>query len=308
MILGPTASGKSALAVEVARRIGAEVISVDSRQCFRDVAIGTAQPDSGQLSAVPHHNIACLEPTDKESVAAFTERRQRYESDIQKRNTPIVYAGGSTLHLQSIIHPLDAIPPANAKNLAQLKERAGKEGLQSLFEELQVVDPITARRMDGLNRHRIYRALDVWMQTQRPFHSFHSTDRHNLSPPEDLVVIGLHHERSVLHSRINERVCWMLDNGLIEETRSLMQKGVSPNSQVMSSVGYREIVRYLNGEWSLEEAGEKIRTSTRRYAKRQLTWFRPWEFVHWIPVNDRSVRELANDVLSFYPHSRVGSS
>lgn len=308
MILGPTASGKSALGVAVAEQIGGEILSVDSRQCFRGVPVGTAQPSPGQLRRVRHHNIACLGPQQKESVAAFTKRKRSIETDLTHRDNPILYVGGSTLHLQSILKPLDPLPPANPDNLSRLEARIEREGIEPLYDELQKIDPITASKMDGYNRHRILRALDVWMQTGRTFHSFHRHDRRNIQPPDDLVVVGLHWNRSILHQRIEARVDRMIEEGLIDETRELVDKGVPPDAQIMTSVGYREILHYLNGKWSLEEAQTAIKTATRRYAKRQLTWFRPWSFIHWLDAGSASPEQLAEQVLSLRPNTPLGSS
>ncbi|MGM0505820.1 MAG: tRNA (adenosine(37)-N6)-dimethylallyltransferase, partial [Bacteroidota bacterium] len=146
MILGPTASGKSELGVAIAEQIEGEILSVDSRQCFRGVSIGTAQPTPEQQQRIRHHNIACLDPEQKESVAAFTSRRESIEKELDRRNTPVVYVGGSTLHLQSILQPLDPLPPANPSNLARLEDRMEKEGVEALYNELQKIDPETASK------------------------------------------------------------------------------------------------------------------------------------------------------------------
>lgn len=308
MILGPTASGKSALGVAVAERIGGEILSVDSRQCFRGVPTGTAQPTPEQLQRAPHHNIACLRPDEKESVAAFSRRRERIEEEIRGRNAPILYVGGSTLHVQSILQPLDPLPPACPENQAHLDERIEQEGIEALHDELERVDPVTASTMDGHNRHRIIRALDVWMQTGRPIHTFHSQDRRSIVPPDDLIVFGLHWPRPELHRRIETRVDRMVQEGLIEETRALMESGVPEDAQIMTSVGYREIRKVLEGRWTLTEATTAIKTATRRYAKRQMTWVRPWSFVHWLDASENSPDALARQVIEQSKQARSGSS
>ncbi|MEX0593582.1 MAG: tRNA (adenosine(37)-N6)-dimethylallyltransferase MiaA [Balneolaceae bacterium] len=308
MILGPTASGKSEIGVAVAERIGGEILSVDSRQCFRGVPIGTAQPTDDQLRRIRHHNVACLDPKQKESVSAFNKRRESVEQELTQRNTPLLYVGGSTLHLQSILQPLDPLPPANPANIADLEARMDQEGVESLYNELRTIDPKTASKMDGHNRHRILRALDVWMQTGRTLHSFHRFDRRTIQPPEDLVVVGLHWDRAQLYRRIEERVDRMLEEGLIDETRSLMNSDIPTEAQIMTSVGYREIQQYLEGAWSLEEATTAIKTASRRYAKRQLTWFRPWSFIHWMDAASYTPDQLAGKVLTLHSSRRSGSS
>lgn len=294
MILGPTASGKSDLALELALDLGGEIVSVDSRQCYKRIDIGTAKPKPEDLNRVTHHNISHLELEDSDSAARFLSRAARWEADILAREKAVLYAGGSTLHLQGIIQPFDSIPPSNPENIRELQQQADKEGTESLLHELERVDLEYTKQFDGLNRHRIIRALDVWRQTGKPFSSFH---RHNdPEPPNDLYVVGLRHPRKKLYERINRRTEQMIEEGLIEETEAILSEGYSPELQSLQTVGYRDVLQYLKGVVTREQMVDNIKTATRRYAKRQLTWFRRWPFIHWLEADERSAEELAEAV------------
>lgn len=294
IIAGPTASGKSSLAIQLSMAIDAEIISVDSRQCYKQLDIGTAKPTAEDLNQVPHYNISVLELTEDDSVAEFKKRADRYAAEIQSKNKNIIYCGGSTLHLQSIFHPLDDIPSSNKENLEKLAQEAEKKGIEHLYNKLTVADPDYAQKMDGLNRQRIFRALDVWMQTGKPFSSFHTHNKAEL--PADMLLFALHHPRKILHQRISERTENMFEQGLVEETRQILQSGVAPETQSLQTVGYREVINYLEGKTSLDDAIKDIKTSTRRYAKRQITWLRRWPFVQWLDRHKKSEPELVEKI------------
>lgn len=294
IITGPTASGKSALALDLAERTDAEIISVDSRQCYKQIDIGTAKPSETDLKRIPHHNISVLELYEEDSVADFKKRAEQYAEEIESRGKKVIYCGGSTLHIQSLIHPFDDIPSSDEENVKELNRRAEKEGLESLYDKLRGVDPDYAGKMDGLNRQRIIRALDVWMQTGKPFSSFHSNNPVQL--PENMLFYALHHPRKILHQRISSRTDRMFDKGLIEEIQRILDSGINPNVQALQTVGYREVISYLNGDITLEDAKKNIKTSTRRYAKRQITWLRRWPFAEWLNMHENSRQELAEKI------------
>jgi tRNA dimethylallyltransferase len=296
MIAGPTASGKTSLSLQLAKQIDAEIVSVDSRQCYRYMDIGTAKPRIHELELVPHHNISVLNPDEADTVADFLERANLYTREIESRDKQVIYCGGSTLHLQSIIKPLDEIPSADPENIKKLNKKADEDGLESLFNLLQMADPDYAKKMDGLNRQRIIRALDVWHQTGKPFSSFHSDKP--VYPPDNLSVFALHHPRKELHRRISLRTEKMFENGLLEEVRSLLEKGYTPRLQAMKTVGYRQAVSHLNGEISYEQMVKDIKTATRRYAKRQITWFRRWPFLNWLDMNKLTEEDAVRKILS----------
>lgn len=295
MIAGPTASGKTSLAIEIAMRTGAEIISVDSRQCYRRLNIGTAKPEKDELDRVKHYNISVLDLAENDSVANFLQRVKLYETEIKAREKPIIYCGGSTLHLQSILRPLDDMPDADSVNIQKLNEEIETTGIEQLYERLQQVDPDYAQKMDGMNRQRIIRALDVWMQTGRPFSSFHQNKKIEL--PNDLDLFVLFHPRKILHERISKRADLMIAQGLVEETRQLLEEGYSPKLQAFNTVGYKQAIQFLAGEISKEQMVKDIKTATRRYAKRQITWLRKWPFTERLDMHEINREEAIRKLL-----------
>lgn len=296
ILLGPTASGKTELSLQVAEELGIPIISVDSRQCYKHLDIGTAKPSEKELQRVEHYNISNLELDEPDSVQAFSERAEAWEKKILSSSDHSFFVGGSTLHLQSLIRPIEDIPSANEENIAQIESQIDKEGIEPVYNKLNSVDPEYVKTMDGMNRQRIIRALDVWMQTDKPFSSFHSNEEFEL--PDDTLVFGLQRDRQNLYDRINQRVDTMIDEGLVEETQKVLEMGYSKDLQPLNAVGYREIIAVLEGKMELDKAIEKIKTQTRRYAKRQLTWFRRWDFIEWLPADEKKPEELKEILLS----------
>lgn len=294
MILGPTASGKTELAHQLALKLNGEIISVDSRQCYKRIDIGTAKPDRSLLEEVRYYNISILDLRERDTVASFLERASGWEAQIQIGKKVVIYAGGSTLHLQGLLQPLDDVPESDPENIAILEKRIDEEGLQKLFSELKVADPVYASGMVGLNRQRIIRAMDVWMQTGKPFSSFHSNNE--ILIPDDMVVYGLHRPRKQLHKRINERVDRMINAGLVDETKGILNDGFEPDLQSLQTVGYRDVIGYLNGDKSFEQMTADIKTQTRRYAKRQITWFRRWPFIRWFNAGELDVNDITDRI------------
>ncbi|TVQ15571.1 MAG: tRNA (adenosine(37)-N6)-dimethylallyltransferase MiaA [Balneolaceae bacterium] len=290
-ITGPTASGKTNVALELAKMWGCPVISADSRQCFRYLDIGTDKPSPEVLAEVQHYNISVLDPAEEDSSRQFARRVAAWEQQILASRKPVLIAGGSTLHLQELIFPMDSLPPRSNENITLLQEEETEAGLQGLYNRLKEVDPAYAASMDGLNRHRIFRALDVWMQTGKPFSSFHSVKKpiHG----RDRFVFGLNLPRPVLHERINTRVDRMISAGLVDEVRRILAEGYDPALQSLQTVGYREAIRFLNGGCSHDEMVADIKTGSRRYARRQLTWLGRWDFVKWIDADNKKPSEIA---------------
>lgn len=283
------------MAVSLAEKIGGEIISVDSRQCFKRIDIGTAKPSKEQLKKIPHYNISVLDFDEEDSVADFKERSDQYTSEIESKGKRVIYCGGSTLHLQSLIQPLDDIPDANPENIEMLNQTVEEKGLKYLFKKLEEVDPEYAGKMDGLNRQRIIRALDVWHQTGKPFSSFHSDDPVTL--PENMLFFALNHPRKILHERISKRTDLMIEEGLVEETNNLLEKGFDRNLQAFNTVGYKQAIQFLDGDISREQMIKDIKTATRRYAKRQITWLRRWPFVEWFNMHEKTEEEAIIEIL-----------
>lgn len=296
ILLGPTASGKTELSLQLAEELEIPIISVDSRQCFKHLDIGTAKPKQEELDRVQHYNISNIELDERDSVQDFLERAEAWEKEILTDHAHSLFVGGSTLHLQSLIRPIEDLPSANPQNISELHQRIEVEGIEDLYNELKAVDPSYIQTMDGMNKQRIIRALDVWMQTGKPFSSFHSNDEFKL--PSNTLVFGMHQPREVLYDRINARVDNMMDEGLLEETEKVLSMGYSKDLQPLNAVGYREMIAVLEGTMTKAEAVEKMKTQTRRYAKRQLTWYRRWDFIKWLPANEKKTHELKEIVLS----------
>lgn len=267
------------------------VISADSRQCFRHLDIGTDKPPPDVLARVKHYNISVLDPDQDDSSRQFARRVAAWEQEILANRKPVLIAGGSTLHLQELIFPMDPLPARNDDNINHLRMEESTLGLEGLFERLKEIDPSCASSMDGLNRHRIYRALDVWMQTGKPFSSFH-TGKKPL-PGRNRFVFALNLPRQTLHDRINERVDRMISAGLVDEVRKLIENGYKPSLQSLQSVGYREVVSYLQDSCTHDQMVADIKTGSRRYARRQLTWLRRWDFVRWIDADDKKPADMA---------------
>ncbi|MTI88559.1 MAG: tRNA (adenosine(37)-N6)-dimethylallyltransferase MiaA [Balneolaceae bacterium] len=295
IILGPTAAGKTELSLQIAEELGVPVISVDSRQCYKHINIGTAKPTSEELNRVKHYNISLLNLDEDDSAIQFQKRAEQWEEEILANHEHVLYVGGSTLYLQSLIQPFDEIPDSDPANIQKLEQRIEREGLESVYEILKQADPAYVQKIDGMNRQRIIRALDVWMQTGRPFSDFHQNKA--IEPDNNTLVFGLQYPRQAIYDRINRRTDQMIEAGLVEEVKSLLDQGYSKNLQALNTVGYKEIFEYLNGDWKLDKAIEKVKTHTRRYAKRQLTWFRRWEFIKWLSANDQKPEKLKETVL-----------
>lgn len=295
ILLGPTASGKTELSIQLAEELGTSIISADSRQCYQHLDIGTAKPSQEELRRVPHYNISNLALDEDDSAVKFVARSKKWEYEILQKTEHVIYAGGSTLHLTGLIQPFSDIPNSNEDNIRELNERIEKDGIEALFEQLKSVDPTYLTKMDGMNRQRIIRALDVWMQTGKAFSSFHQKEA--ISLPQNTLVFGLNHPREQLYDRINTRVDRMIELGLIEELTGILERDFSKQLQSLQTVGYREVISFLNGEYERLEMIEKIKTNTRRYAKRQLTWFRKWDFVDWLDADSLTLEEMKTYIL-----------
>lgn len=295
IILGPTAAGKTRLSIELAEALNTSIISADSRQCYKHIDIGTAKPTAEELQRVQHFNISVLGLDEDDNAMEFQRRTEAWEQQILKNSEHVIFVGGSTLHIQSLIQPFNEMPEADEENIAKLNKRIENEGLESLYGVLEEIDPEYLKKMDGMNRQRIIRALDVWMQTGKPFSSFHQQGE--IQPDEDTIVFGLKLPRKKLYDRINQRVDQMIEMGLVEELKSILQAGNPKDLQSLNTVGYKEVIKYLDGEWSLDKAVEKIKTSTRRYAKRQMTWYKRWEFINWLDADVLSTEEMKHEVL-----------
>ena len=294
IITGPTATGKTDLSLILARHFASSVISADARQCYKYLDIGTGKVPKEVRDEIPHYHIDSLYPDETFTAADFADRCHEWRRSIHDQDKPVIIAGGSTLYLESLIRPLDPLPSKNEANIRELEQIAEREGLQSIRKKLQEVDPIYLERIDGPNPHRMFRALDVWMQTGRPFSSFHRN--RPLRTPDNMLVICLHRDRKELHDRISKRIDGMFAEGLVDEVRNILDMGYHPELQSLRTVGYREVIAHLRSDLSENTMITQIKTNTRRYARRQLTWFRRWEGVSWMNQTGQSETKLADRI------------
>ncbi len=288
-IVGPTASGKTALSIELAERIGSPIISADSRQCYKGMDIGTAKPSASELARAAHYNVSIFDPDQKDDAAAFVNRVNGWKIDHPHPNWIIV--GGSTLYLQSLLFPLDDIPKSDPLLQSEIEDDILKHGLQLAWDRLNHLDPVYARQMDGLNHQRIVRALCVCIQTGKPFSSFHRRD--GFQAPENARVFGMQLDRHNLVERIETRVDSMIREGLVDEVRQLLKLGYDRNCIALKTVGYSEVFDYLDGTIGHDQMVSQIKAHTRQYARRQMTWFRRWPFIEWIDTDGISTSVAA---------------
>ncbi len=282
VVLGPTAVGKTRVAIDIAEAMGAEIISADSRQFYRGLRIGTAAPAPGELARVRHHFVGHLEVTDYYSVSSFEQDVIRFLGTYFRSHRVAVMAGGSGLYVDAVCRGIDMLPDPDEALRASLKRELSEHGLEHMGERLRALDPDYHGEVDLRNPNRVLRALEVCIMTGRPFSSLRKNKPR--TRPFDIVRIGLNRPREELVERIHRRVDSMVRDGLVEEVRSLLPHR---HENALNTVGYKEIFRYLDGDCTLEEAVEKIKTNTRRYAKRQMTWFSRDPDIRWFHPDDR---------------------
>ena len=272
-VVGPTASGKTRLGVELARALGGEVVSADSMQVYRRMDIGTAKPTSAEQHGIPHHMLDVADPEENYSVARYVQEAVPVVESILDRGKVPILVGGTGLYVDSLLSGR-SFAAFNSEWRQKLQERREREGIEPLLEELQKIDPEAAERLHPSNEKRILRALEVWYETGKTI-SEHNRETQALPPRYQAVRIGLNFtDRRHLWARIDQRVENMVRQGLYDEIRALLESGVPLNCTAMQAIGYKEFVRALTTGGDLDEAKEIVKLRTRQYAKRQLTWFR----------------------------------
>ena len=291
IIAGPTAVGKTDLSLRIAQYWDVPVISADARQCYKFMDIGTGKITPEERSGITHYNISILDPGEDDNVQRFLERVDEWEKELTPDYPFALYVGGSTLYLEGLIRPLDEVPESDPSIVEALKTELKQKGIDYLSEQLNEVDPEYARKMDGKNTQRILRALAVYRKTGKPFSSYHEQDDHPM-PPKNTVAFVLTRSREHLYERINERVDRMIELGLVDEVKMLLRRGYDFRGSALKTVGYTELYNYLYGKHDLQEAIRLIKRNTRRYAKRQLTWFRRWQGVTWIDLDELTDEEV----------------
>ena len=281
-IAGPTASGKTALAVALARELDGEVVSCDSMQVYKRMDIGTAKPSLEERQGIPHHMIDVAEPWEDYSVSRYCADAAPIVEDIVSRGKTAIIAGGTGLYMDSLIRGNDFAPFPSTGVRERLEREADREGMEALLARLRAVDPEAAARLHLSDRKRIIRAMEVYLETGETI-TAHNRRTQALPPRFSPVWLGLDFEsRAELYSRIDRRVDVMLEAGLLEEIRALLRSGIPEKCTAMQAIGYKEFTDALDGRCTVEAAADQVRQSSRRYAKRQLTWFRRNGRIHWL--------------------------
>jgi len=295
-LIGCTADGKSQVALTLAHRLGGEIVAVDSMKIYRRMDIGTAKPSPAERKAVAHHLIDIVEPSESYSLGRFVEDADAVICDIHTRGKPIVAEGGSMMFVRGLVSGVFEGPSADAAFRHMLRSRAQREGIATLHAELAQIDPDAADRIHPNDLRRIERALEVYHTAGVPISALQKQWEQSCSK-YDCRVVALKRPKEDTSRRINARVRQMIDEGLIEEVRSLLAEPVGISEQAAQAVGYAEIIRHLNGELSLDEAIEQIKINTRRLAKGQRTWMRRMPGVRWLDVTEgESVEQIADRV------------
>ncbi|MBK86665.1 MAG: tRNA (adenosine(37)-N6)-dimethylallyltransferase MiaA [Flavobacteriaceae bacterium] len=275
-IVGPTAIGKTELSLKLATYFKTEIISADSRQFFKEIPIGTASPSALELKKIPHNFIHHKSITENYNVGKFEKDAIKRIETLYKKYSILILVGGSGLYINSILKGLDIFPDVNPKVRESLNLELKIKGIKNLRKELKLVDPLTYSRTDLNNSHRIIRALEVFRESGYPYSSY--LNKQKLVRDFNIINIGLEADRTVIYDRINHRVDQMLKNGLEEEARLVYKyKGVN----ALNTVGYKEMFEYFEGKLTLENTVEEIKKNSRRFAKKQLTWFKKQENINW---------------------------
>ena len=289
-LAGPTASGKTALAVELAKELDGEVVSCDSMQVYRRMDIGTAKPSREEMQGIPHHMIDVAEPDEDFSVSRYCAMAAPIVDDIVARGKTAIIAGGTGLYMDSLIRGNDFAPFPSTGVRERLEAEADEVGLPAMLARLREIDPDTADRVS--DRKRILRALEVYLETGETI-TEHNRKTRLIPPKYTPLWLGLDFaDRGELYRRIDKRVDIMLEMGLMEEIRSLLDSGIPEKCTAMQAIGYKEFVSALEGREPLSQAAEEVKKASRHYAKRQLTWFRRNPAVHWLVRSGDDSREI----------------
>lgn len=297
VIAGPTCSGKTALSIRLAEKLSTEIISADSRQFFKKLNIGTAKPDDITLSKVKHHFIDILEPDEYFNVSIFEKESLTIINSLHEINKIPIVSGGSGLYIRALTDGIFNSPDADEELRTRLLLKKESEGIDSLYNELVKVDPVSAAGMLPQNWKRVIRALEVYYSTNKTIWQHHAEQRRDINLCFSLYALDW--PRELLYKNIESRVDEMISQGLVEEVKNILSSGYKKDLNSLNTVGYKEIISYLDGEISLEKAIELIKRNTRRYAKRQLTWFRHNPSIKWLSINSiDDLDRIANNILN----------
>jgi len=281
-IAGPTASGKTALSIALAKELDGEIVSCDSMQVYKRMDIGTAKPTAEEMENIPHHMLSVAEPWEDFSVGKYCDLAAPIVDDILARGKPAIIVGGTGLYMDALIRGNDFAPVPSTGCRERLEQQAEQCGIESVIEQLRAVDPESAARLHPSDRKRIIRAMEVYLETGESI-TEHNRKTQLLPPRYTPVWFALEDaQRATLYERIDRRVEVMLQQGLIDEIRALLAEGVPENCTAMQAIGYKEFVDAIRGRSSMETATALVQQSSRKYAKRQLTWFRRNPAIHWL--------------------------
>lgn len=296
VICGPTASGKTALSIELANKINGEIVSADSMQIYKEMNVGTAKPSKEEMQEIKHYLIDCVEPTRRYSVSDFkNDAIKAIEKILEDRKNPIV-VGGTGLYVNSLIYGID-YPEINTdfEYRKKLEERAEREGLEKLYEEAYKIDEEAMKSISHNDKKRILRVLEIFKETGKTKTQVEIESKKN-GIKYDYRVFTIDMPRDVLYERINKRVDLMLENGLIEEVKNIYEKYGKELITSIQAIGYKEVIEYLEGRYSKEEMIEKIKMETRRYAKRQITWFKKIDNIIWLD-SAKGIKENVDTII-----------
>ena len=278
-VVGPTGIGKTRLAIDLAKHFNTEIVSCDSRQFFKEMKIGTASPSEEELAEAPHHFIGNLSVEDYYSIGQYEEDALQKLNELFKNHNTVILVGGSMMYEKAVIEGLNDLPEANAENQEKLQKLMEEEGIEKLQEILKELDPEYAEVVDIHNHRRLLRAIDVIWQTNKKYSEQIAVSQD--SRDFNVIRIGIEAPREELYDRINRRVDIMMEKGLLDEVKSLEKfKGLT----ALNTVGYSELFKYFDGEWDLDFAVSEIKKNSRRYAKRQLTWYRRADDIHYLQL------------------------
>ncbi|NBG88747.1 tRNA (adenosine(37)-N6)-dimethylallyltransferase MiaA [Isachenkonia alkalipeptolytica] len=298
-IVGPTAVGKTSLTIELAKALDGEVIYADSMQIYKEMNIGTAKPSKQEQEGIPHYMIDEIFPDEDFSVADFEVRAKQHIQEILSRGKTPIVSGGTGLYVNALLYDMDfGKSVSNPSFRNTLKEESELYGKDYIYQKLQKVDPKAAEKIHPNNLVKVIRALEINYETGENLGDF--KEDLQLTSEFQPILIGLNRKRKNLYERINLRVDIMIEEGLVKEVKRLLEKGYSKELKAFKGLGYKEIIRYLNGENTLHDAIRILKKNTRRYAKRQITWFKRYDFIKWFLV-DRYEKEevLLNEVLGY---------
>ncbi len=296
IILGATATGKTDISIRLAKKLNTEIINADSMYIYKNLNIGTAKPTEEEMAGVTHHLISIVDECDTFNVSEYRELAKKIIGEFRERNLMPIIVGGTGFYIDSLIKDYSyGETGSNMQLREQLQGELDKYGKEYIFDKLKTLDPISAEKLHPNDTVRVIRAIEIALSSSTNKSGIINLEKPLLSNP---LIIGLNMNRELLYSRINQRVDIMLKDGLLDEVKNLYDRGFTPeNNQCMKGIGYKEITEYLGGNYDLDTAIEKIKQHTRNYAKRQITWFKRNQDIHWFDPSTTSKDEIIDEIL-----------